>query len=334
MISVTVIGCGYMGQNHAHAVRDHPVTELTSVVDVDEQHVEEVAEKYGARRGLTDYREALDEVDAAVVASPEPFHAEHARAAFERECHLILEKPIAAEQDEAWELVDRAAETPVVSGTGFILRYDPGYAQARSSVEEGELGEPVSLRAKRAITRHESLRIGGRGHPLFYMSVHDIDAMRMCTGREVVEVQAMQRRGELEEVDVPDAVQALLRFDNGAVGVLEGYGIMPDDTPGGIEAGFELLGTRGRLQVDTPGTTLTLHTDRYDRPDTRHWPVVNGRMDGDVKRQLSWFVKAIRDGGSLLASIEDGARAQTVAAAVEKAAETGETQPVRYPDSP
>lgn len=331
MISTTVIGCGYMGQNHAHAVQDHPLTELTSVVDVDEELLQEVAEQYGAQRGLTDYREALAEADAAIVASPEPFHAEHARAALEEGCHLILEKPIAADLDEAWELVGLAAESPVVAGTGFILRYDPGYAQARASVEEGELGEPVSVRAKRAITRHESLRIGERGHPNFYMSVHDIDAMRMCVGSEVAEVEAMERRGELEEIDVPDAVQALFRFENGTVGVLEGYGIMPDETPGGIEAAFELLGTRGRLQVDSPGTALTVHTDRYDRPDTRYWPTVNGRMDGDVERQLSWFVKAIQNGGSLLASIEDGARALSVARAVKDAAETGRTQTVSYP---
>jgi predicted dehydrogenase len=136
-------------------------------------------------------------------------------------------------------------------------------------------------------------------------------------------VTAVERRGELADVDVPDAMHATLTFADGTVATLTGYGILPESTPGGIEAEFELVGTAGTATVDTPGTTLSItDADGYDRPDVRHWPVVNDRMDGAVRRQIDAFAAAIADDGRLLASLRDGARAQAVADAIHDAAGT------------
>jgi predicted dehydrogenase len=331
VVSVTVLGCGFMGENHVRAVSEHPTLVLESVVDIDRDRAAEVATEYGANRAFTDYETALDEAEAVIVATPESLHAEQARAALDRDCHLLLEKPLTVELSEAWDLADRATATDVTTGVSFILRYDPGYSGAREAVAEGEIGDPVSVRAKRGVTIEESRRIGGRGHPVYYMNIHDIDAMRWCLDSDVERVRAVERRGELDDVDVPDAMQALFEFENGAIGVLEGYGTLPADTPGQIDAGLDLVGTSGRASVDTPGSTLTVHSNHFDRPDTRHWPVVNGRMDGAVRRQVDQFAAAIDDGGDMLATFEDGARAQTAAAAMKEAAETGESQSVEQP---
>jgi predicted dehydrogenase len=325
MIDVTVVGCGFMGRNHAHAVADHPGMELTSVVDLDESAAQAVAQKHDTTAG-TDFERAVDDAEAVVVATPEPVHAEQARTVLDRDRHLLLEKPVTVDTDEAWDLAKRADDSDLASGVSFVLRYDPGYAGVREAVADGEIGQPVSVRARRGITRSESLRIGGRGHPLYYMNVHDIDAMRWAVGSEVREVTAVQRRGELEEIDVPDAVHATLQFEDGTVGSLTGVGVLPDDTPGGITASLELVGTAGTAAVDTPGTTLTVNgTTGYDRPDVRHWPVVNDRMDGAVRRQIDFFERAIGGDDDLLASIRDGAHAQAIADAIRTATENGET---------
>lgn len=331
MTSVTVLGCGFMGENHIHAVSDHPTLDLASVVDVDHERAKAVAAEYGANRALTDYETALDDTDAAIVATPETLHTEQAHAVLDRDQHLLLEKPVTVDLSEAWELAARADRSDITTGVSFVLRYDPGYSGAREAVAGGDIGNPVSVRAKRGITVEESRRIGGRGHPIYYMNVHDIDAMRWCLDSKVKQVQAVERRGELEDIDVPDAMQALFEFENGAIGILEGYGVLPADTPGQIDAALEVLGTNGRVAVDTPGSSLTIHADGYDRPDTRHWPVVNGRMDGAVRRQVDWFAAAIDGDEEMLATITDGARAQAIAAATKAAAETGEPQTVQQP---
>lgn len=332
MIDVTVVGCGFMGRNHAHAVADHPRMDLVSVVDLDEAAAQEVAQKHGTT-AHTDFERAVDDAEAVVVATPEPVHADQARTVLDRDRHLLLEKPVTVDTDEAWRLADRAAESDLATGVSFILRYDPGYAGVREAVTDGEIGQPVSVRAKRGITRSESLRIGERGHPLYYMNVHDIDAMRWVVGSDVQEVSAVERRGELEEIDVPDAVHATLTFDDGTIGTLSGVGVLPDDTPGGIDASLELVGTVGTAAVDTPGTTLSVNgTAGYDRPDVRHWPVINDRMYGAVRRQIDFFERAIDGDGDLLAFIRDGAHAQAIADAIQTAIETGESTTVDAPN--
>lgn len=318
-MDVAVIGVGAMGERHAHAVADHPAATLHSVVDVDRDRAETVAERYGATQAATDYAAALGAVDAAVVATPESAHAEQAGAVMDRGVDLLLEKPIAGDLETAASLADRADAADTVAGVSFVLRYDPGYAGARSAVRDGEVGTPVAARAMRAITAENSRKSGARGHPLDYMNIHDIDAIEWCLDSEVTAVAALERTGHLD-VDVPDATQALFRLANGATATLAGYGVLPAETPGGIAAEFEVVGTGGRAAVETPDSTLTVESaDGYDRPDTRHWPVVNDRMDGCVRRQIDRFVDAATGGVGLLATVRDGYRAQAVAATVKDA---------------
>lgn len=319
MIDVAVVGCGFMGRNHIHAVSDHSLLRLVSVVDLDEDVAASVANEYNATPE-TDVECAVSDAEAVIVATPETVHAEQARTVIDHDRHLLLEKPVTVDTDEAWALADRINGYDAITGVSFILRYDPGYAGLRKAVVAGDVGQPISVRAKRGITRSESERIGGRGHPLYYMNVHDIDAMRWIMGSDVREVTAVERRGELESSGVPDVMHATLSFENGAIGTLAGYGVLPDNTPGGIDAALELVGTEGTGAVDTPGTTLTINRiSGYDRPDVRHWPVVNGQMDGAVRRQIDHFAKAIDGEGELLASIRDGAHAQAIADAIRKA---------------
>lgn len=315
---MTVIGCGFMGVNHVRAVAEHPLLRLTSVVDVNEERAREVASDCGAEAALTDHVDALSNADAAVIATPEQFHAQQVEDALDRDVHVLVEKPITKDISVAEELADRTAESNLVTGVSFVLRYDPSYAEAQHTARSNELGTLVSARVKRGIPMQESRRIGERGHPLFYMNIHDIDAILAATDQSISEVVAYERRGALEDIDVPDATQALLRFDEGLTAVVEGYGILPDDTPGMIDAAFELYGTEGTATVETPGNTVTIHTDRYDRPDTRHWPVVNERMDGAVARQIDRFARAIDGDETMLATVYDGYRTQAVAEAIRR----------------
>lgn len=316
-----VVGVGSMGENHAAAVSDHPTLDLDSVVDLDRDRAEEVARRYGANRSSTEYRPAIERADAAIVATPTEAHVGPARAALDSGTHLLLEKPVAPDLETARELGERCSASDLVTAMSFILRSESAYASARTAAVEGRIGDVVAARAKRAIPVSNSRRAGTRGHPLFYMNIHDIDMLRWSLDGRVAEVTGYERRGLLADLDIPDAYQALLRFESGAVATLEGYGVLPDDYPADIDAAFEVVGTDGTASVRTPGGEFVLHAGRYDRPDTRYWPTVNGRMDGAVRRQLDVFADAVTDRGDVLATVEDGVRAQRVAEAVRRAIE-------------
>lgn len=323
--SLTVIGTGFMGEKHAHAVHEHPTLTLESVVDLDDERARTVANRYGADDTSTDFEAALDRADAAVIASPEAHHAEQALAALDRGVHVLVEKPLTVTLDNARRLADRARATDVVSATGFLLRYDPAYARAAQSAADGELGEIVGARAKRTITVAEVDRLGERGHPLYYTGIHDIDLLNRSLAGRVSTVSAVERRGS-HTVDIPDAIHALLTYDGGTIATLEGYSVLPEDTPNTPDTALELTGTEGYAAVETPGDVLTVHTDRYDHPDTRHWPVLEGRIEGAVRRQMDRFADAIDGRDEMSASIGDGYRAQVVADAIDRA--TGSSDPI------
>jgi predicted dehydrogenase len=318
---VAVIGTGAMGENHAMAVRDHPTLVLDSVVDVDADRADEVATAYGAGHAATEPDGALKRADAAIVATPSNEHIDPARKALAADAHLLLEKPVSTDLEEAREFAERCAETDLVTAVSFILRYESAYAAVREAAAAGEIGDIVAARAMRGLPMSNSRKAEPGEHPLFYMNIHDIDALTWCLGERVVEVTGYQRWGELTDAGVPDAHQILLRFESGATATLEGYGVLPEDVPGGIVAEFELIGTEGTASLTIPSDEVELHTDTYDRPDTRYWPVVNDRMDGAVRRQIDYFADAVAGEGEVLATVPDGVRAQVVAEAARHAIE-------------
>lgn len=326
---LTVIGSGFMGEKHAQGVYDHPELDLQSIVDVNEQRARSVAETYDADEYLREYETALDRADAAIIATPESNHFEQATAALDRDVHFILEKPITEDVRRARQLADRASDADIVTATGFLLRYETAYAKAREAVVEGDIGDIVGARVKRTVTDSEVARLGERAHPLFYTSIHDIDFLNYCFGCNVTEISAAERRGS-HDVDIPDAVQAVLTFENGAIATVEGYSVLPENTPKTPDASLELTGTDGYVSVNLPSNELTVYSEQYDHPDTRHWPVVDGRIRGAVRNQIDRFADAIDGRGEVSATITDGHRAQVVADAIQQAAVSSDTVEVGW----
>lgn len=318
MIDIAIIGCGFIGARHAGAVSEHPSLRLASVADVNEQQAASVAERYNADMFTTDVDVGLNSADAAIVATPEQHHFDHAQKVLDRDMDLLLEKPITDDLDDAETLAKRCSDSSNVTAVSFILRYDTRYQRAQKLARNGDLGRIVAARAMRGITYDESHRVGPRGHPNYYMSIHDIDALIAAIDSKVSEVTATEVSEELSDIDVPDAMQALLKFENGTTATLEGYGVMPNNTPGGIVADYKLIGTDGTASVKTPGNGFTITREDYDRPDVHHWPIVDGRVSGAIKRQMSYFARALTGERDMLATVTDGWEAQRVATAIQQ----------------
>lgn len=312
-IKITVIGTGYMGEKHVRAVSEHPFLTLDSVVDIDEKRAEQIATKFGATKALTDYELALRRADGAIIATPAEVHLEQAHAAIDNEAAVLLEKPITTEQNtvEARELVERESETDVVTGMSFLRRYMPAFSQAHTAAKNGGLGDIVSVRAMQGGTESTTRRTEGRIHPIHRSTIHDIDMIRWCVDRKITAVCTLESSNVLSDLDVPDATQTLLSFEDGTTGVLESYHALQHP-----QGRFELIGTEETVTITHPSNQLTIGTERYEYPDTSYWPVVNGHIDGCVRKQIDWFAGAIVNDQQMLADIEDGFAAQIVADAI------------------
>lgn len=107
-----------------------------------ERELNEIAEEFGFDVASEDYRDVLGAgIDLCIVSSPLSFHYEHARAALEAGCHVLLEKPVTIRSDHAWELVDVAKENDRHLVLAFGWNYMPTYLRAQEVWGEEGIGE-------------------------------------------------------------------------------------------------------------------------------------------------------------------------------------------------
>ena len=103
-VRVGVVGVGAMSQQlHIPALQRTPDVEVAAIADANAERVRECAARFGIARAYTDYREMLAAggLDAVLVITPNAYHAPVTIAAIEAGCHVLVEKPMALNGDEA-----------------------------------------------------------------------------------------------------------------------------------------------------------------------------------------------------------------------------------------
>ena len=320
-VRVGVMGVGHMGQVHTHALHDAAGVALVGVADPDENMAREVAERYGVT-AYTDSVELLPAVDAVVITSPENAHADNAIAALEAGKHVLLEKPMADTVEAGQRILDAVHRASGKFVMRYLLRHDQRYAQGKARVDE--IGDLSMMYARRRGVRAVAHRVAQWSPPVFYMGVHDIDQMLWYSGSEVVEVYAASSFKVLGD-GLPDGLMAILKFDNGAIATLEVNWILPNEFNAPLESTLEVFGKNGFIRVNSldQGVQACIQGEGYEFPDVMHWPTINSRITGDVRRQLDHFMRVIRTYEEPLCTAEDGFESLRVAQAIIESIESG-----------
>lgn len=281
-----IVGLGWMGQVHARAFArlrqnypDAPLQpELVAVADTaTDGRLQAALDAYGFTDLHADWRElvARDDIDVVSVTGPNFIHREVGVAVARAGKHLWIEKPAGRNAAETAEIADAVRAAGVQSAAGFNYRNAPAVEAAKALIAEGRLGtiEHVTIRLlsdyaadpNGALTWRYENEWAGSG-VLGDLVSHAVDLGRYVVG-ELAEVVAdtatfiPQRRrpggattghgaagtGELGPVENEDYVNALLRFENGARGLLESSRVAVGEQN---TYGFEVHGDRGALAWD------------------------------------------------------------------------------------
>ena len=249
--NIGVIGAGLIADFHARAIGDIPNAKLTGVCDVVAQKANDLAEKYSCR-AFADYEEMIrsDDVDIVTIATPSGFHMEPAITAAENGKHVICEKPldITLERIDAMIAAHKKAGTQL--GGIFPSRFNDSLVPVREALKAGRFGTITSAGAYvpwwRADeyyndTWHGTWKLDGGG-ALMNQSIHTIDLL--CELMPPVEaVQAFAGKPGHPQIETEDTAAAVLRFTNGALGVI--YGTTAS-FPGNLRR-LEITGTKGTL---------------------------------------------------------------------------------------
>ena len=241
MTRIAVVGVGAMGRNHARVCKEIPGAELVGVADMDADLAEQISQLHGGQP-YQDYRRMIEaeRPDAVIIAVPTNAHFEVASDLLNAGCHVLIEKPIAATNKEARELVEMADRLGLILMVGHIERFNPAIIELKRRLEAGELGRTFQINARRLGPFPARIRDVG---VVVDLATHDIDIMRYLTGSEVTRVYAEAKR----EVHTSneDLFTGIMRFVDGTLGLLEINWL----TPTKIRELF-VTGERGMYRVD------------------------------------------------------------------------------------
>ena len=322
VLRTAVVGTGAIGSLHARIYAEHPHSELVGIVDANPETAAAVAEPLGVP-WFTQVSDLLSacEFEAASVSVPEHYRHETAMPLARAGKHLLLEKPLAPSLAEADRLIADLRETGVLTMVNFILRFDPRYTEARAAAAAGRLGDIHTMFTRRRGSHLGAEIYGVWTDLLISTGIHDLDAMAWLADSPVTRVYAETISRRLAEYGHDDAAMVMVRFDSGAIGVLETSWVMPNRLPAGLDACLEVVGTDGAVFIDSSNHGLSvMDADTYSKPDLTHWPVIRDRVGGDLAASLDHFIRSVIAGAAPKMTLEKARHAQAMVDAAKRSA--------------
>ncbi|MGV9714228.1 Gfo/Idh/MocA family protein [Gordonia sp. NPDC003424] len=224
-LTIGLVGLGRIGAFHASTLTGLPDVDSLVVTDAVPAAMDTTKARFPTVRPAADADAVLASgVDAVVIASATPTHAELIEKAVAAGVPVFCEKPIALSVADSAEVVRRISGADVPVQIGYNRRFDPAMAAARAAVVSGELGFITTVRSTTLDPAPPPPDyIAASGGIFRDCAVHDFDAVRWVLGDEVVEVYATgSGQGDPIFAEVGDLASAsvLLSFASGSVGVV------------------------------------------------------------------------------------------------------------------
>ena len=209
-VRVGVIGIGNMGWHHARVLSLLKDAELVGVADPDPKRGQLAVEQFGCQ-WFASYEEMLGQVEAVCIAVPTLLHHRVGMACFNAGVHVLIEKPIAASQEEAAELIRAADAAGRLLQVGHIERFNPAFRELVKVVANEDV---VVLEARRHSPNPDR---ANDVSVVLDLMIHDIDLVLELAGAPVVSLAAAGGRSAEGPIDY---VNATLGFANGVVASL------------------------------------------------------------------------------------------------------------------
>lgn len=285
-----------MGRHHARNYFEMPESDLVAISDPNGND-SELAQRYGAEF-FKNYTQMLDEhtPDAVSIAVPTHLHYEIAKDTINRGIPTLVEKPIALTVAEGQELIDLANNNDVILSVGHIERYNPVIDRLKTIIDNGQLGEVLSI---------ESRRVGGfppvepKTDVILDLAIHDIDILNYL----------MNGQGEIREVNghrthhssETDSTEIVLNYD-GVSGIILANWV----TPVKIRE-IVITGSKGYLEANYIKQEIAIYekmnivsqndfagfVDSFGEPDEH---IIRPAKKEPMRRQLSAFILAVKSG--------------------------------------
>ncbi len=310
MTSVGVVGLGYWGPNLARNFDRLPGAELRWLCDASDEALERLGPAFPSARTTSSLDDLLadDSLDAVVVATPVPTHAELAQRVLAAGKHCFVEKPLGRSEQEAQAVVDAARAADRILMVGHLLEYHPGVERLSELVRSGELGDLRYIYSHRLnLGKHRQDE-----NALWSLGAHDVSVILRLAGEEPYECTAV---GEsYVKPGVEDVVFAFMRFESGLTAHMHLSWLDPHK-----ERRFTVVGSKRMASFDDMELErkLTVYDKGFDEDYSsygeyiaRSGDVFSPRIGNEepLRIECRHFVEAVRDGREPRSNGEAGLR--------------------------
>ena len=249
-----IIGIGNVSTIHAKCIQQIENCKLIAVCSRSEQKAKKAAQEYGVPY-YTNFVDLIerDDIDVISICTPSGMHLEPALAAAQSGKHVIVEKPIEIKLERADQVIDACQKANVKLAVIFQHRFGEGVQRLRKAVQQGHLGKLILGDAYVKWHRtQEYYDTGGwrgtlkgdGGGALINQSIHTIDLLQWIMGP--VKTVSGKVGTFTHNIEGEDMGLALLSFENGAMGIIEGStSIYP-----GFPERLEIHGEKGTVILE------------------------------------------------------------------------------------
>jgi predicted dehydrogenase len=363
VVGVGVIGAGSIAEiAHFPSVRQIPEAELIAAADPVEEYRDRATQKWGVKAAYEDYQEMLkrDDVELVIIASPNIFHHEHATACAQAGKHVIIEKPFACTNYEAWDIVNTAKKYNTRVMVGCNYRFWEQHLIAKDLLNQKIIGDLKMGSSKSheswdlyhemiSYTKFRSdVKLAAAG-ALFDLGSHMVDLLLWFMGKEVKRVCGIAKnitRPESYTV-LDDCVYIQIEFEDNCYGIVDLNRFSPV-----VTQGCELLGTEGTILTSSESQNpyqsapMAIYidrdynwddmpeiirdyrypqvfwaTDNVAKPVPKRWVSIYPPRGWAYKKMIQHFIECIAYDKEPIIKMEDGARDTEVLCAVFKSME-------------
>lgn len=348
-LKFAIIGCGRISFKHIEAlVNNREEATLVAVCDIIDQNAQRRKNEYEQKmvntesvKVYTDYKEMLnnEDIDVISIATESGYHPEIAIYCMEKGKNVIVEKPMALSIDDADRMIECAKKNNVKLCVSHQNRFNKSIQMLRQSIEQNKFGRVLSGTARilwnRNMDYYKQAPWRGTwkldGGTLMNQCIHNIDLLQWMLGGEIDTVYA-QCDTFLRDIEAEDFGAILIRFKNGAIGIVEGSACV---YPKNLEETLSIFGESGTVcigglavnKIETWRFTKDFEEEKEilqaqgEDPDTvygfGHIPLYKDMID------------SINNNRQPLISGEEGKKGMSIILAAYKSRLTG--QPVKFP---
>jgi len=363
LVGIGVIGCGSIAEiAHFPSIKQIEEAELIAASDPVEEYRMRAEKKWKAKATYKDYQEMLkrDDIDLVIIASPNLYHHEQAISCIQAGKHVIIEKPFACTNYEAWDIVNTAKKYNKKVMIGCNYRFWEQNLIAKNLIEQGIIGDlkmGTSKSHEGWDLYHEMISYSKfRSNPklaaagaLFDIGAHMVDLLLWFMGKEVKRVCGIAKSiaTPKDYTTLDDCNQIMIEFKDNTYGYVELNRFSPV-----VTQGCELMGTEGTILVSSEAQNpyqsapLAIYTakdydwedlpeiirdyrypqefwvtDNIAKPVPKRWVSIYPPRGWAYKKMIKHFIECIAYDKEPIIKMEDGAKDMEVLCAVFKSME-------------